>query len=143
MAVAPQDFLGEVVCADAPRSATHGGHVLRPRHRRGAGGSFALPSTVLSDGGAYRPLSCLQPAATGFVIPGHRYDAEVDVYDRTDVHALGPGGRTLVRDSTGEYVPPLEHELWQEPRRLPGGRSGHRRLLPDPLRARLRQARRR
>ena len=107
VAVAPQDFLGEVVCADAPGAARRMvvtffdlGTAEEPAD------PFALPSTVLSDGGAYRPLSCLQPAATGFVIPGHRYDAEVDVYDRTDVHALGPGGRTLVRDSTGEYVPP-------------------------------------
>ena len=65
VAVAPQDFLGEVVCADAPGAARRMvvtffdlGTAEEPAD------PFALPSTVLSDGGAYRPLSCLQPAAT-------------------------------------------------------------------------------
>jgi len=68
---------------------------------------FALPSSVVNDGSdTYRPAKCENPAGFGFVIPGHRYDAEVEAYDRTDLKAVGLGSRYLVDENTGEYVQP-------------------------------------
>lgn len=108
VAVAPADFKGEVPCADAPGAMRRYvvtlfdlGSAEEPT------APYALPSGVVRGGdGIFRPTACEQVAAFGFVIPGHRYDAEVEAYDRTDLHAVGPGSRNLMDDATGEYVAP-------------------------------------
>lgn len=107
VAVAPADFRGAVPCSEAPGAMRRYvvtlfdlGTAEEPT------APFALASGVVRDGSVFRPMACEQTAAFGFVIPGHRYDAEVDAYDRTDLHALGPGSRHLLDDATGQYVAP-------------------------------------
>lgn len=108
VAVSPSDFAGDVPCADAPGAMRSYvvtlydlGTVDEPTD------PIALPSSVVRDAaGVFRPTGCERTAAFALVIPGHRYDAEVDAYDRTDLSAVGAGSRLLVDDDAGEYVAP-------------------------------------
>jgi len=108
VAVAPADFAGEVPCTPAPGAMR--GYVVTLFDLGTAEeptAPTALPSSVVRDeSGEFRPTPCQQTAAFSFVIPGHRYDAEVEAYDRADVHAVGAGSRLLVDDSTGSFVTP-------------------------------------
>jgi hypothetical protein len=108
VAVDPADFAGDVPCTDAA-GAMRGyvvtlfdlGAIDEP--------TDPLPlasSVVRGDDGRFRATGCERTAAFAFVIAGHRYDAEVDAYDRTDLVAVGAGSRHLVDAATGEYVPP-------------------------------------
>lgn len=107
IAVSPQDFAGDVPCADAPGAMRSYvvtlydlGSAEEPQE------PFALPSSVVRQGdGSFAPARCESATAFSFVIPGHRYDAEIEVYDRADLRALGAGSRHLV-DASGAYVPP-------------------------------------
>jgi hypothetical protein len=60
---------------------------------------FELPSTG--------PVDCQQSVSIGRVVPGHRYRAEIQGYDRADLVALAPGVPILVDPATGERVEPL------------------------------------
>jgi hypothetical protein len=51
------------------------------------------------------PVPCTQIAVFGHVVPGHRYSAIVEAYDRTDLRALVPG-KPLLIDGAGDYVAP-------------------------------------
>jgi hypothetical protein len=108
VAVSPADFAGDVPCLDAPGAMRSYVATVFDRGTLDAPSDpFALPSGVLADqNGVYRPAPCERVTGFGFVIPGHRYDAEIDAYDQSDLHALGAGTRTLVSDATGEYVAP-------------------------------------
>lgn len=105
--VAPSDFMGDVPCTAAPGAMRRYvvtlfdlGTAAEPQT------PFALPSSVVRQSdGSFAPVGCETPTAFSFVIPGHRYDAEVEVYDREDLRAVGAGSRHLV-DSSGQYVPP-------------------------------------
>lgn len=107
IAVSPQDFAGDVPCTDAPGAMRSYvvtlydlGSAEEPQE------PFALPSSVVRQSdGSFGPARCESATAFSFVIPGHRYDAEVEVYDRDALRALGPGSRHLV-DASGSYVPP-------------------------------------
>jgi len=105
--VSPLEFAGSVPCADAPGAMRSYvvtlydlGTAEEPQE------PFALPSSVVrQNDGSFAPTRCETATAFAFVIPGHRYDAEVEAYDRTDLSALGAGSRHLV-DPAGNYVPP-------------------------------------
>jgi hypothetical protein len=110
IAVAPEDFLGRNVrCTNAPGGLRRYVATLYDVTVEGEG--FALPSSG--------PVDCLLEVKFGFasnklgpVVPGHRYVARVDGYDRTDIRPLGPpdvansGSPVMVDATTGEYVPP-------------------------------------
>lgn len=107
IAVSALEFAGDVPCTDAPGAMRSYvvtlfdlGSAEEPQE------PFALPSSVVrqSDGG-FAPVRCESATAFSFVIPGHRYDAEIEAYDRTDLHALGAGSRHML-DASGSYVPP-------------------------------------
>ena len=107
VAVSPLDFSGDIPCVDAPGAMRSYvvtlfdlGTAEEPQD------PFALPSSVVRqpDGG-FAPARCESATAFSFVIPGHRYDAEVEVYDRDDLRALGAGSRQVV-DGSGNYVAP-------------------------------------
>ncbi|MFO0570287.1 MAG: hypothetical protein U0263_31890 [Polyangiaceae bacterium] len=107
VAVSPQDFTGDVACVDAPGAMR--GYVVTLFDLGTADEPqtpFALPSSVVREGDVFRPARCETATAFSFVIPGHRYDAEIDAYDRRDLTALGPGARQLVDAATGAYVAP-------------------------------------
>lgn len=106
VAVSPADFAGDVPCADASgamRAYVATIYDLGTDDEPNA--PIALPAGVVKSAGGYAPMSCLQTVAFSFVISGHRYDAEVDAYDRDDLHAVGAGSRHLL-DAAGNYVPP-------------------------------------
>jgi hypothetical protein len=106
VAVAPQDFAGEVPCtnaAGAMRRYVATMFDLGTTDEPNA--PITLPSGVVNSGNGYVPMSCLQATAFSFVIPGHLYDADIDAYDRDDLVAVGPGSRHLM-DPAGNYVPP-------------------------------------
>ncbi|HYO93009.1 MAG TPA: hypothetical protein VER33_00800 [Polyangiaceae bacterium] len=106
----PEDFLGDVPCLEAPSAArgyvatlfdvTEGLTMVGTGGNPGNGGNagFALPSTGF--------LRCQQPAAFGWVVPGHLYRAEIQGYDRADLEPLGPGVPILVDPVTRQPVPP-------------------------------------
>ncbi len=109
VAVSAEDFRGEVPCSNAPGAMRSFVATLTDLGTKEEPTSFSLPSSVVrSDalGGRFAPVSCLQAAGFSFVVPGHRYSAEVEAYDRTDLVALGPGSRVLVDPASGNYVPP-------------------------------------
>ncbi len=106
VAVAPEDFIGEVPCAQGPGSLEtyvvrlfDHGTTEEPRH-------FELPASVVdSGGGVYRPVPCTQATVFGHVAAGHKYSAVVEAYDRKDLHALGAGSAVLV-DGAGQHAQP-------------------------------------
>jgi hypothetical protein len=107
--VDPQAFLGTVPCEEAPGAMRRYVATLfdvlsdGSAGASGAGGSdgaetFALPSSP--------PIDCNQPVAFGFVVPSHRYVAEITGFDRTDLVPIATGAPTLLAADTGEVVPP-------------------------------------
>jgi hypothetical protein len=107
IAVAPKDFAGEVPCGKTPGAMqTYVATIFDLGTSEEPTAPLALPAGVVGGPDIYRPTSCLQTVAFGFVIAGHRYDAEVDVYDRSDLVAAGPGSRHLMDEATGQYVEP-------------------------------------
>ena len=106
VAVAPEDFLGQVPCVDAPGGLRSYVVRLYDHGTTEEPLDFELPASVVRDnGGVYRPVPCEQTAAFGHVVPGHKYSAVVDAYDRTDLRAQGPGSAILL-DPDGNYVAP-------------------------------------
>lgn len=108
VAVAPADFAGDVPCEDAPGAMRSYVVTLFDLGTRDEPTDpFPLASSVVrGEDGQFHPTRCEQTAAFAFVVAGHRYDAEVDVYDRADLLAVGAGSRHLVDPTTGEYAPP-------------------------------------
>lgn len=107
IAVSPLDFTGDVPCVDAPGAMRSYVVTLYDLGTAEAPQEpFALPSSVVRQADdRFTPAHCESAAAFSFVVPGHRYDAEIEAYDRDDLHALGAGSRKLI-DATGSYVPP-------------------------------------
>jgi hypothetical protein len=108
VAVDPADFAGDVPCTDAPGAMRSYVVTLFDLGTRDEPtDALPLASSVVRDpDGQFRATACEQTAAFAFVVAGHRYDAEVDAYDRNDLQAVGAGSRHLVDPTTGEYVPP-------------------------------------
>ncbi len=97
IAVAPEDFLGAVPCSSGPGSMQR---YVVTLFDVTTDESFTLPSSG--------PSACTRATSFGFVVPGHRYVASVDGYDRTDVFPLGSAnsGSPVMVDGTGQFVPP-------------------------------------
>jgi hypothetical protein len=109
VAVSAEDFRGAVPCETAPGAMRSFVATLTDLGTTEEPVTFSLPSSVVrSDalGGRFAPIACQQAAGFSFVVPGHRYSAEIEAYDRTDLVALGPGSRVLVDPASGNYVPP-------------------------------------
>jgi len=118
--VSPVEFLGSVPCVDAPGAmrryvATVFDAGEPSADGEGGAGSadFALPSSTVAhadlDGDGMpdaAPTPCTQSVGFSRVVPGHRYWAEIDGYDRDDLLALGPGARILYDPVTSERVEP-------------------------------------
>lgn len=105
VAVSPNDFSGDVPCTDASgamRSYVATLFDLGTDDEPNA--PIQLQSGVVRTGAGFGPMSCLQAAAFSYVIPGHRYDAEIDAYDRDDLVAVGTSRH--LTDGDGNYVPP-------------------------------------
>lgn len=84
MSVEPRAFLGDVPCDTGAGSARLYVATLTDVTANTDGGTGER-FTLASSG----PVSCNRVVTFGFVVPGHEYVAEVDVYDRTDVRPLG------------------------------------------------------
>ncbi|MBN2194137.1 MAG: hypothetical protein JW751_15075 [Polyangiaceae bacterium] len=89
---------------------------------RGAGGaeggsSLVVGATVCPWVGlpSSGPVPCELPVSFGFVVPGHRYLARVDGYDRHDLIPFAEGHPDLVDPDTGEYVAPRWVWLCEDP----------------------------
>ena len=103
IAVDPNDFLGQVPCADAPNAAqsyvatlfdvtpTATGDVPDP--------GFPLPSSPAT--------SCLKPVMFSFVLSGHRYLAQIDAYDRPpdQLRPLAEGARSQLDSELTRVAP--------------------------------------
>lgn len=95
----PADFGGAVPCSKLP----------------GAWKTWVATLIDVTDDGSpvtlasSYPVSCSMPVSFAFVIPGHRYYAEIEAYDRDDIVAYGPpasGSRHMIDPVTGEDVAP-------------------------------------
>jgi hypothetical protein len=117
--VSPDDFLGDVACLDAPGAMRrYVATVFDVGPDDGAGGEssggagnaeteFALPSsTVVGGNGQPAAIPCTQNVGFSHVVPGHKYRAEIDGYDRDDLVALAPGLRVMTDPLTLERVAP-------------------------------------
>ena len=69
IAVSPPEFLGKVTCSRAPGSMQTFVATVTDQ----TAGSFVLPSSTVTP--------CTVAAQFRYVVPGHRYTAEVDAYD--------------------------------------------------------------
>jgi len=103
VAVEPVDFLGDVPCLPSPGAMRR--YVATLEDVTGEFDeeevdfdSFMLPSSP--------PVSCVMPVAFGFVVPEHRYVADVQGYDRTDLVPLAPGSPVMLSTESGEVVEP-------------------------------------
>jgi hypothetical protein len=118
--VSPDDFLGDVSCVDAPGAMRrYVATVFDVGPAVGAGGEssggaenadttgFAFPSSTVvgSDRNAVA-IPCTQSVGFSHVVPGNKYRAEVDGYDRDDLIALAAGLRVMVDPLTLERVAP-------------------------------------
>ncbi|MCC6216638.1 MAG: hypothetical protein IT376_17385 [Polyangiaceae bacterium] len=98
VAVAPDDFLGDVPCtAAAGGMQAYVATLSEVSGDLDGAGEFALPSSA--------PQPCARTIAFGFVVPGLQYVADLDGYDRADLTPLAPGSRVLI-DPAGQPVAP-------------------------------------
>lgn len=98
--VAPETFLGSLPCSDAPGAVQRYVATLTDVTETGDAGverRFTLPSS--------QPLSCTRAVGFSFVVPGNRYMASIDAYDRSDISPLAPGLPDMV-DPSGARVAP-------------------------------------
>lgn len=106
VAVSPENFLGEVACADRPGAMrTYVATLIDVSDDLVDAGSavkkFALPSS--------KPLTCTHPVGFGRVVTGHRYIADVEGYEQTDLEPAAPGSPLMLDRDTGELVTPRWH----------------------------------
>jgi hypothetical protein len=104
IAVSPQDFLGDVPCAETPGAMrAYVATLIDVSPGLGADAEpvpeFRLPSAA--------PTSCRADVAFAFVASGHRYIAEIQGYERDalDLRPLAPGSATML-DAGGNVVEP-------------------------------------
>jgi hypothetical protein len=106
IAVAPADFLGSVPCSDEPggmQSYVATLYDITPTAEAGPG-NLELPSSP--------PTPCSLTVTFSWLYLGHQYAAQIDGYDRSDLHPIAgadggaaDGARTMV-DPNGAIVPP-------------------------------------
>jgi hypothetical protein len=105
MVVKPETFLGSLACLDTPGGAQMYVATLEDRtpNLYGQAGStatsFILPSS--------EPTSCHRASGFGFVVPGHQYAADIQVYDR-QVWSAAPGSSQMLDapSPNGAFVAP-------------------------------------
>lgn len=97
--VAPSTFGQGVLCGDFP----------------GAWRTYVATLTDVTDPAkpfvlaSSNPVACAMPVSFAWVVPGNKYTAEIDGYDRGDLVSYGgpsSGSRHMVDPATGEDVPP-------------------------------------
>jgi hypothetical protein len=99
--VSPAAFLGGLPCSEAPGAVRRYVATLTdvtPTDDAGTLRDFVLPSSG--------PLPCTQPVGFSFVVPGRKYVASIDAYDRSDIQPLAPGSRDVVDFSGKTRVVP-------------------------------------
>jgi hypothetical protein len=94
--VSPSAFLGTVPCLAGEGSMAR--YVATLIDTTDPGAPFVLPSSP--------PISCNASVGFSLVVPGRRYAAEIDGYDREDLVPVAPGVRELVDPETRELVTP-------------------------------------
>lgn len=99
LTVTPSTFDGNVVCGDFPGAwKTYVATLIDVTDEENP---FVLASSP--------PVPCTMPVAFGWVVPGHRYVAEIDGYDRSGLQPFGfpsSGNRQMVDSDTQEPVEP-------------------------------------
>ena len=121
--VSPDEFMHGVPCLDAPGAM--GSYVATvydlgppldaglaeeapeaPEAAGGDGGGGASASASASTAGfalpSSGPVNCVQPVGFAQVVPGNRYTAVIQGYDRRDLVRLAPGVPILVDPVTGQ-----------------------------------------
>ncbi|MCA9633709.1 MAG: hypothetical protein KC766_38925, partial [Myxococcales bacterium] len=96
--VDPADFLGDLPCVDAegaPRTYVVTLHGEDPEADASTPQAFDHPSSP--------PASCSRIVTFGYVIPGNRYTAEIDVYETDQLTPLASGSRVML-DANGNRV---------------------------------------
>jgi hypothetical protein len=101
--VSPEEFLGDVACAEWPGAMRRYSATLIDvtDDLVDVGAKvedFALPSSA--------PVDCRYPVGFGRVVIGHRYVAHVEGYDRVDIEPAAPGSPLMLDPETGDLVPP-------------------------------------
>lgn len=108
VAVTPDDFLGEVACGSEAGAMQRYVATLVDVTDDGTG---VVDEFARSSGA----VPCDQTVAFGNVVPGHRYVADVQGYDRSDIHPLGTpagydspfgNGVPVMVDAEGSLVEP-------------------------------------
>ncbi|MCW5791548.1 MAG: hypothetical protein KIT72_14115 [Polyangiaceae bacterium] len=113
--VDPADFLGTLPCIDAPGAPRRYVVTLTAEAVPGedASAPFTHPSSPPSD--------CNHQVTFGYVTPGRRYTAQVDVYDSADVTPLASGSPVML-SSRGQPVSPSWSTRCGDPQVAPGAR---------------------
>ncbi len=107
--VQPIDFRGVLPCSttgttEAGKIGSYQATLIDVTEGLPSGsGTFTLPSSNI--------VPCEQAVVFMFVVPGHRYIAQVDAFERRDLKARSPGLRQVVAssepsDGTGQSIPP-------------------------------------
>lgn len=101
--VSPDDFLGEVACADWPGAMRrYVATLIDVSDDLVDLGSeitdFALPSSDVVD--------CQYPVGFARVVVDHLYVARIEGYDRVDIEPAAPGSSLVVEKATGNLVTP-------------------------------------
>jgi hypothetical protein len=103
VAVDPDDFLGDVPCLESPGAMRRFVATLEDVSSELGSEDAPIESFVLPSS---PPVACTHPVAFGFVVPEHRYVADVQGYDRTDLTPMLSGSPVMLDPATGEVVAP-------------------------------------
>jgi hypothetical protein len=103
VAVSPDDFLGDVVCADrAGAMRRYVATLIDVSDDLVDAGSevneFVLPSS--------EPIECTHAVGFGRVVTGHRYVADIEGYEQTRLEPAAPGSPLMLDAKTRELVAP-------------------------------------
>ena len=94
MVVKPERFLGQVPCLDTEGAAKLYVATLEDVTPNLFGRPEATPTSFTLPSSA--PTSCHLPVGFGFVIAGHQYVADLQVYDRSDHRPAVTGGAVML-----------------------------------------------
>jgi hypothetical protein len=105
VAISPDDFLGDVACADRPGAMRkYVATLVDVSEDLVDAGSkvknFALPSS--------EPVDCTHAVGFGRVVAGHRYVADIEGYEQTRLEPAAPGSSVML-DAEDQLVAPRWH----------------------------------